>query len=339
MGRRMRPLDPAAGPAERFACELRSLRAMAGELPFWKMARRCAVSKSALAAAAAGHQIPSERVASEFVRACGGEWAAWRHLWVRAVSEAQAAASDSTGHGLVLATPGHLARPAAGWAVINGPPEGGAAVDRRPPAVGRPRFRGRRLPVLTVVAIASAFAVGWALGYHSMRSPAVSAGDAARPLPAILIHDGQDPYVRGCGPDQSPVDRQPIYQADGGFYGWLVLFVSARCSAAWGYVVGPNSPRWTVHIRARRMSDGVVADSSFRGAARPNSWGNALSASTGCVRAEAWINTGPLAVTTCWSPGGDVAHPPPRAARSSAAGGSTMANRAPYALNCESSKR
>jgi hypothetical protein len=78
MGRKLRPLNPAAGVVEQFAYELRALRQGAGEQPFWKMARRCQVSKSALAAAAAGSTLPSDRVARAFVEVCGGDWTWWR---------------------------------------------------------------------------------------------------------------------------------------------------------------------------------------------------------------------------------------------------------------------
>lgn len=88
MGRKQRPLDPAAGIAEHFAHELRELRAAAGEQPFWKMARRCQVSKSALAAAAAGARLPSDRVARAFVEACGGSWPQWQQRLAHARHQA-----------------------------------------------------------------------------------------------------------------------------------------------------------------------------------------------------------------------------------------------------------
>lgn len=84
MGRRLRPLDPAGGAAAQFAAELRTLRALAGEPPFWKMARRCQVSKSALAAAVDGRSLPSENVLREFVAVCRGDWPWWRERLYRA---------------------------------------------------------------------------------------------------------------------------------------------------------------------------------------------------------------------------------------------------------------
>ena len=90
MGRHLGPLDPTAGPVERLASELRALRALAGDQPFWKMARRCSVAKSALAAAAAGRQLPSQKVTREFVRACEGDWTYWRERWAQAAAELEA---------------------------------------------------------------------------------------------------------------------------------------------------------------------------------------------------------------------------------------------------------
>ena len=97
-----------------------------------------------------------------------------------------------------------------------------------------------------------------------------------------------------------------IYLKSGKFYGWIVLFYSTACTAAWGYVLGPNSASWRVFINAHRMDDNAIAPSSFQGNARPNSWGNALSTRAGCVRAEAWVNNGPHALTSCWRPNGPV---------------------------------
>jgi hypothetical protein len=278
------------------------------------MAQRCSISKSALAGAVAGHQIPSEAVTRDFVLACGGDWAWWRERRLQAVTDlgAAAAASDSAPDrfSLVLARPGWVVpasdqRPARqSPGVGGGPPDPGPSAAGWPPRqrAGRRRAWGIALAALLMLG----FSAGWMLGRSSARQPAGDATAAARLLPPQPVKDGQDPYVRGCGVDQAPLERQPIYRGDGTFYGWLVLYFSARCEAAWGYVQGPNSPRWTVHIRAMRMTDNVVADSGFQGQAPANSWGNVLSVSHGCVRAEAWVDSGPHAVTSCWSPAGPV---------------------------------
>ncbi|WP_345350636.1 helix-turn-helix transcriptional regulator [Actinoallomurus liliacearum] len=89
-------MSPNAGPAARFALELRALREQAGNLPYWKMARRCQASKSALAEAAAGRQIPSERVLDAYVSVCGGDLNKWRARRVEALEELEAAARPGT---------------------------------------------------------------------------------------------------------------------------------------------------------------------------------------------------------------------------------------------------
>lgn len=96
MGRPPRKVSPTAGPAARFALELRALREQAGSLPYWKMARRCRVSKSALAEAAVGRQIPSERVLDAYVSVCGGDLNWWRARRVRAIEELEAATRPGT---------------------------------------------------------------------------------------------------------------------------------------------------------------------------------------------------------------------------------------------------
>src|SRR5579862_7653294 len=113
MGRRMRPLDPAGGPAESFACELRALRACAGNLPFWKMARLCSISKSALAAAVAGYQVPSERVTEEFVRICGGDWPRWQERRLQAIAALGSGVPDDHRADLIDRHCMVLARPAS----------------------------------------------------------------------------------------------------------------------------------------------------------------------------------------------------------------------------------
>ena len=111
MGRRMRPLNPADGVVERFACELRALRAAAGELPFWKMGRHCGVSKSALAAAVAGYELPSERVTRAFVQVCGGDWP-W---WSDRLAQARARLDEAAGAAPSMGEPSH---DAAGTALV-----------------------------------------------------------------------------------------------------------------------------------------------------------------------------------------------------------------------------
>ncbi|GAA2252911.1 hypothetical protein GCM10010232_46810 [Streptomyces amakusaensis] len=87
MGRREAPVDPSAGPVERFAYELRKLRQEAGGPTYRAMAKQVPYSVTTLSRAAGGEQFPSLAVVLAYVRACGGdeerceEWEGrWREI-------------------------------------------------------------------------------------------------------------------------------------------------------------------------------------------------------------------------------------------------------------------
>ncbi|MFC8916960.1 hypothetical protein ACFT5C_14430 [Streptomyces sp. NPDC057116] len=90
MGRRENPLDPGAGPVERFAVELRTLRAGAGGPTYRAMARRSSYSAPALSQAASGERLPTLAVTLAYVAACGGDAAEWEKRWHAAAEEAAA---------------------------------------------------------------------------------------------------------------------------------------------------------------------------------------------------------------------------------------------------------
>ncbi|MFI1869160.1 nSTAND1 domain-containing NTPase [Streptomyces jumonjinensis] len=97
MGRPEKELDPAAGPVQRLAAELRVLRAEAGRPTYRAMAARAGFSAPTLSAAAAGERLPSLPVLRAYVFACGGDPRAWEPRWHRANRELseQSAAADS----------------------------------------------------------------------------------------------------------------------------------------------------------------------------------------------------------------------------------------------------
>lgn len=299
MGRSELPVDPTRGPLQRFAADLQSLRRDAGEPTYRSMGRAAGMSPSVLSQAAKGNRLPTLQATLAFVRACGVDGTAelrWRERWERVREEM---VREPVGRPAPEADPSE--QPSAA-PVSSRPPE-----DLRTEEAGTTPRRLRLRPRPVALAAGAALLLinaGWAASstlaaFSSTRPPARTG--AGHP-----VEDGQDPYVEGCGHDQRPMERQPIYRADGTSYGWIVLFVSPSCSAAWGYVLGPNSPRWRVHISAHRLDDGTEAPSSFRGQARPNSWGNVLSTRTGCVRAEAWVDDGPRAITSCWRHNGPI---------------------------------
>ncbi|MFF3893818.1 helix-turn-helix domain-containing protein [Streptomyces sp. NPDC001812] len=87
-GRREVPVDPAAGPVQRFAFELRKLRAEADGITYRALARRAGYSVTTLSQAAAGERLPTLPVALAYAGACGGDLTEWEARWKEAVEEA-----------------------------------------------------------------------------------------------------------------------------------------------------------------------------------------------------------------------------------------------------------
>lgn len=94
LGRPEKPVDPAAGPVQRLAWQLRQLREHAGNPSYRLLARRAHYSASTLADAAKGDRLPSLEVTLGYVQACGGDPAEWRARW-SAISEAAAASGTA----------------------------------------------------------------------------------------------------------------------------------------------------------------------------------------------------------------------------------------------------
>ncbi|WP_306337948.1 hypothetical protein [Streptomyces sp. KL118A] len=98
MGRREKPVDPAAGPTARFAVELRKLRSEAGGIAYRALAERTGYSITALSQAAAGEKLPSLPLTLAYAKACGGDAQDWERRWhaaAREESETAAAAEDT----------------------------------------------------------------------------------------------------------------------------------------------------------------------------------------------------------------------------------------------------
>ncbi|MFC5655147.1 hypothetical protein [Streptomyces nogalater] len=115
MGRPENPIDPAAGPVQRFAVELRALRARAGGPTYRSMAQRTPYSAAALSQAAAGERLPSAEVTRAYVTACGGdpdEWEKRRQALadeLAALPHEEQDAQDSPYRGLARFEPGDTA--------------------------------------------------------------------------------------------------------------------------------------------------------------------------------------------------------------------------------------
>ncbi|MFC8361898.1 helix-turn-helix domain-containing protein [Streptomyces griseorubiginosus] len=77
MGRPELPVDPAAGPVQRLAHDLRELRRSAGGVSYRAMAKKAGFSATTLAKAASGEQLPSPAVLQAYVQACGEDPVPW----------------------------------------------------------------------------------------------------------------------------------------------------------------------------------------------------------------------------------------------------------------------
>ncbi|BEL06152.1 hypothetical protein Q0Z83_043430 [Actinoplanes sichuanensis] len=91
MPRPERAVDPADGPVQRLAAELRELRRQAGNPGYRRLSAEAGYSVTALANAAGGQRLPSLPVTLAFVRACGGDPQTWENRWRQASAEWTAA--------------------------------------------------------------------------------------------------------------------------------------------------------------------------------------------------------------------------------------------------------
>lgn len=89
-GRPENPLDPNAGPVQKFAAELRKLRTEAGSPPYRAMAKRTNQGASTLSQAAGGERLPTLPVVLAYVQACGGDLEEWEARWRESAAEAAA---------------------------------------------------------------------------------------------------------------------------------------------------------------------------------------------------------------------------------------------------------
>ncbi|SPF04837.1 nSTAND1 domain-containing NTPase [Streptomyces sp. MA5143a] len=84
MGRPEVPVDPAAGPVQRLAHDLRELRRSAGGESYRTMAKKAGFSVTTLAKAASGERLPSLAVFRAYVQACGADPVPWEARWAEA---------------------------------------------------------------------------------------------------------------------------------------------------------------------------------------------------------------------------------------------------------------
>ncbi|WP_327350514.1 nSTAND1 domain-containing NTPase [Streptomyces sp. NBC_01304] len=87
MGRPETEIDPARGPVQQLAFELRKLRQEAGGITYRQMVRQVGFSVSTLSRAAGGEQLPLLPVVLAYVTACGGDAADWQERWQEAARD------------------------------------------------------------------------------------------------------------------------------------------------------------------------------------------------------------------------------------------------------------
>jgi hypothetical protein len=210
VARREIPIDPEAGPLERFACDLRELRRAAGCPSYRDLAKRAHYSPSALSTAAGGRTLPSKALTLAFVAACGGDAGEWERRWLRTAGEVTAAATADP------ADPAEAPAVADAAASAAADPPGAidtdTAIDTGPDA--GPWWRRhsirRRLLASTAATVGALLLAG---GVSAMTSPARFAAGAARTNVFDAVA-GDD-----CGQDATHGVTMNTGGADGGS-GW-----------------------------------------------------------------------------------------------------------------------
>src|SRR6266545_1266155 len=161
MGRQERPLDPAAGPLQAFAHDLRQLRRGAGSPGYRALARRAGYSASVLSTAANGSDLPSLPVVLAYVGACRGDVKAWERRWQELAKLAAEWERPAAG------PRGRRARPTEGASPQQLPPDVPAFTGRRHEIAELDRLMAQTRDAVTVAAIAGTAGVGkTALAVH-----------------------------------------------------------------------------------------------------------------------------------------------------------------------------
>lgn len=184
MGRRESPVDPGAGPVQRFAHELRKLREEAGGLTYRDMAKRAGYSVTTLSQAAAGDRLASLPVILAYVEACGANQAEWESRWREISREAALATVEDSG--------------------ANGPYLGLAAYETTDHSrfFGRDRLVGELLELVGRRRFAAVFGPSGSGKSSLLRAGLVPAAQAK-----ISALDGHPGVIRVFTPGEHPIRR------------------------------------------------------------------------------------------------------------------------------------
>ncbi|OWV12832.1 hypothetical protein B5D80_01325 [Micromonospora wenchangensis] len=280
-GRSGRVGEQVSGEARhhQFVADLARLRRAAGQPSLRRMSATAHYSHTALAGVLSGTRLPSLELTLAFVRACGGDEAAWRDRWHREAALDQPAAPAPDG--------------SAGEPPGRSTPEVPQSPPRRTPV---PRWALVAAAGVTVLVVGSVVPM---LADREPRTdrPAERAVDASGPAPTDAaagagtpVPDGADPQEERCQVDAVSAETVPVPDPDPTrpTYGNLTLRYSPRCRAAWPLFVSTERVPTgaTIRLAATRPVDGAASrfDYPFMIKSQVYSvFGNVLRTTRGCV--------------------------------------------------------
>ncbi|WKU03120.1 DUF2690 domain-containing protein [Micromonospora sp. HUAS LYJ1] len=236
-------------------------------------------SHTALAGVLSGARLPSLELTLAFVRACGGDEAAWRDRWHREAALDQPAGPTPDG--------------SAGEPPERSTPETPQSPPRRTPV---PRWA---LVAAAGVTVLVAGSVVPTLADREPRTnrPPQRAVDASGPASTdaaasagTAVADGADPQEERCQVDAVSAETVPVPDPDPTQprYGSLTLRYSPRCRAAWPLFVSTERVPTgaTIRLVATRPVDGAASRFDYPFMIRSQVYsvfGNVLRTTRGCV--------------------------------------------------------
>ncbi|SCF46444.1 Protein of unknown function (DUF2690) [Micromonospora matsumotoense] len=270
-----------------FVADLARLRRDAGQPSLRKMSGTAHYSHTALAGVLSGGRLPSLELTMAFVRACGGDEAAWRARWHREAELSRAAEPSTAGPGQPPTQPSTQPQPPMSTPPASEPPVPEPLATRRPAV---PRWALAATAGLTVLVAGSVVPLLADAGSRSNRQ-AEQPVDASIPAPtAAPPADGADPQEERCQVDAVSAETVPVPDPDPKqpTYGSLTLRYSPRCRAAWPLFVSTERVPTgaTIRLSATRPSDGGITrfDYPFMVKRQVYSvFGNVLRTTRGCV--------------------------------------------------------
>jgi hypothetical protein len=272
VGRPERRLDPAAGPLQAFAVELRNLRESAGRPKYSTLAQRTGRSQTALSEAAGGQRLPSWETVEAFVRGCGSDPSTWRLRWEEVAAAVRPPAEEDA---------------------------------ERPDAHRSSQDRRQRVRLVVIGGTLLLLGLaGW--GIWRATTDGTPAGPA-REVPSVAVADGTDPVDTHCSKDPQVTSLDTVgIEQNGVPVGQVQLKYAPWCGAAWARFLPfskTSLKRGTVvHVDVIRPADGKRApfQSKFVGEIV---FGNMLRSTESCVVAAVRIGAdagGPETRTACF---------------------------------------